>query len=131
MVLAAVKNYGGALEYASEELQQDEELQKMAEENLVDKIILMRKLEDINEDAHQYAMETWLEADSLEEENLLDEAEEKREEASEEQAVYFKEMFESKLTGEEKQAVWHYVKTDKEYFADQFYQWYRTLDAQT
>ena len=53
---------------------------------MIDKQILMSKLEDINEESHQCTMEAWLEADRLEDEDLLDEAEAKREEASEEQA---------------------------------------------
>jgi len=91
---------------------------------MIDKQELMGKLEDINEESHQCAMETWLEADRLEDEELQDEAENKREEASDEQAKYFLDLFDSELTDEEKEAVWKCVENDSE-FADQFYQWYR------
>ena len=39
---------------------------------MIDKQELMGKLEDINEESHQCAMETWLEADRLEDEELQD-----------------------------------------------------------
>ena len=92
---------------------------------MIDKQELMGKLEDINEESHQCAMETWLEADRLEDEELQDEAENKREEASDEQAKYFLDLFDSELTDDEKEAVWQCVENDPDGFGEQFYQWYR------
>ena len=86
---------------------------------------LMSKLEDMNEEAHQEVIDIWLEADRLEDEELQDEAENKREEASDAQAEYFVDLFDSELTDEEKEVVWHYAETDPENFGDQFFQWYR------
>ena len=85
---------------------------------------LMSKLADLNEEAHQSAMATWLKADRLEEAGLDLPAEDKREEASEEQAEYFEELF-NQLSEEEQEAVWHYVETNPDGFGDEFYQWYR------
>ena len=80
---------------------------------------LMSKLEDINEQAHQYVMKIWVEAD-----DLFDESEALREHASEEQAEYFEDSFDL-LPANEQEAVWNYVETDPDGFGDQFYQWYR------
>ena len=91
---------------------------------MINKQELMSKLEDVNEEAHQAAMATWLEADRLEDEDLSDEAEAKREEASEEQAEYFEGLFDQ-LPGEEQEAVWDYVESDPDGFGGQFFQWYR------
>ena len=60
---------------------------------MIDKQELLSKLADLNEEAHQSAMATWLKADRLEEAGLDLPAEDKREEASEEQAEYFEELF--------------------------------------
>jgi hypothetical protein len=91
---------------------------------MVNKQELMSKLEDMNEEAHQYTMKTWLEADRLEADDLLDEAEAKREEASEEQSKHFEDSFDL-LPAQEQTAVWDYVETDPDGFGEQFYQWYR------
>ncbi len=90
----------------------------------ISKQALMSKLVDLNEEAHQAVIDTWREADRLEDEDLSDQAEDKREQASEEQAEYFEELFDQ-LPGGEQEAVWHYVETDPEGFGDEFYQWYR------
>ena len=92
---------------------------------MINKQELMGKLEDINEESHQCAIETWLEADRLEDIELQDEAENKREEASDEQAKYFLDLFDSELTDDEKEAVWQCVENDPDGFGEQFYQWYR------
>ena len=91
---------------------------------MIDKQELLSKLADLNEEAHQSAMATWLKADRLEEAGLDLPAEDKREEASEEQAEYFEELF-NQLSEEEQEAVWHYVETDPDGFGEEFYQWYR------
>ena len=91
---------------------------------MIDKQELLSKLADLNEEAHQSAMATWLKADRLEEAGLDLPAEDKREEASEEQAEYFEELF-NLLSEEEQEAVWHYVETNPDGFGDEFYQWYR------
>jgi len=91
---------------------------------MIDKQELLSKLADLNEEAHQSAMATWLKADRLEEAGLDLPAEDKREEASEEQAEYFEELF-NQLSEEEQEAVWHYVETNPDGFGDEFYQWYR------
>ncbi len=91
---------------------------------MINKQELMSKLEDMNEESHQYTIKTWLEADRLEDEDLSDEAEDKREEASEEQAEHFIDSFDL-LPADEQEAVWHYVETDPASFGEQFYQWYR------
>ena len=91
---------------------------------MIDKQELLSKLADLNEEAHQSAMATWLKADRLEEAGLDLPAEDKREEASEEQAEYFEELF-NQLPDEEQEAVWHYVETNPDGFGDEFYQWYR------
>ena len=61
---------------------------------MINKQELMSKLEDMNEEAHQSAMATWLKADMLEEAGLDLPAEDKRDEASEEQTEYFDDLFE-------------------------------------
>jgi hypothetical protein len=95
---------------------------------MINKQELMSKLEDMNEEAHQSAMATWLKADMLEEAGLDLPAEDKRDEASEEQTEYFDDLFEE-LSVEEQEAVWHYVETDPDGFGEQFYQWYRPLQV--
>ena len=91
---------------------------------MIDKLELLSILADLNEEAHQSAMATWLKADRLEEAGLDLPAEDKREEASEEHAEYFEELF-NQLSEEEQEAVWHYVETNPDGFGDEFYQWYR------
>ena len=91
---------------------------------MIDKQELMRKLEDMNEEAHQEVIDIWLKADKLEEAGLDLPAEDKREEASDAQAEYFEELF-NQLPEEEQEAVWDYVETDPDGFGEQFFQWYR------
>ena len=97
----------------------------MKQDKMINKKELMSKLEDLNEEAHHYVMKIWIQADRLESDDLLDEAEAKREEASEEQTVYFRSWFDIWLSTEEQEAVWDYVETDPDGFGEQFYQWYR------
>jgi hypothetical protein len=85
---------------------------------------LMSKLEDMNEEAHQYVIKIWVEADRLEADDLFDEAEAKREKASEEQSQHFEDSFDL-LPAQEQTTVWDYVETDPDGFGEQFYQWYQ------
>ena len=96
----------------------------MKQDKMINKKELMSKLEDLNEEAHHYVMKIWIQADRLESDDLLDEAEAKREEASEEQAEYFEDGF-NLLSADEQEAVWNYVEADPDGFGEQFFQWYR------
>lgn len=72
---------------------------------------LFKKLEDINENAHNYVYDLWEEANQLEEENgYTDEVEEKKILASDKQASSFKEIFEKELTIDQKKLFWNLVK---------------------
>ena len=80
---------------------------------------------NINETAHQRAWDTWVEADTLmesEDEDDWETAEEIREQASQEQAEYFREEFDD-LEEETREAVIHYVNTDED-FKEEFSMWY-------
>jgi hypothetical protein len=82
-------------------------------------------IEALNEEAHSLAWDTWIEADELadsEDEDDWDLAEDKREEASEEQAGYFRNEFAS-LTAEDRAAIEHWVKVD-ESFSEEFRDWF-------
>ena len=84
-----------------------------------------RIIENLNEEAHSLSWDTWIAADVMEESDFEDSdmtAEEMREDASAEQASYFRENFVD-LKEEERLAVEHYIKTDKE-FQEQFKDWY-------
>lgn len=79
----------------------------------------------LNETAHELSWDTWESADDLEDsddEDDWDKAESMREEASNEQAGYFREEFDS-LDEETKDAILHYVFTD-ESFKEEFSMWY-------
>lgn len=79
----------------------------------------------INESAHDRSWDTWTEADNLadsDNEEDWDQAEELREQASVEQARYFREEF-NELDEPTQQAVLHYVNTDTD-FRDEFVSWY-------
>jgi hypothetical protein len=82
-------------------------------------------IEALNEEAHGMAWDTWIEADELEDsedEDDWDLAEGKREEASDEQAGYFRDEFFC-LSFEDRAAVNHWVDND-ESFREQFRDWY-------
>ena len=83
----------------------------------------------LNEEAHNRAWDTWTEADDLDDsddEADWETAEELREQASEEQAGYFREEFEQ-LEDDIKDAILHYVDTDQN-FRDEFVVWYGEED---
>jgi hypothetical protein len=82
-------------------------------------------IEALNEEAHGMAWDTWIEADELQDSDDEDDwelAEDKREEASDEQAGYFRDEF-SCLSSEDREAVNHWVDAD-ESFREQFRDWY-------
>ena len=82
-------------------------------------------IENLNEDAHSQAWDTWVEADRLEEEGDEDEevtAEDMREKASVEQSEYFRDFF-SGLDQEDIAAVKHWIKND-DGFKESFSCWY-------
>ena len=76
---------------------------------------------ELNEDAHAATYDEWVEAEDMEEEDP-DQAEEMREEASYNQAVEFREAFQSTLTPEQQEAILHYTKVDED-FATEFNGW--------
>lgn len=79
----------------------------------------------INENAHQQAWDTWIEADALmESDNEADweTAEEIQQQASQEQAEYFREEFDD-LDDDTREAILHYVETDED-FKEEFSMWY-------
>ena len=82
-------------------------------------------IEGLNEEAHSMAWDTWIEADELadsDDEDDWDLAEGKREEASEEQAGYFRSEF-SSMSDEDREAVEHWLTAD-ESFKEEFRDWY-------
>jgi hypothetical protein len=82
-------------------------------------------IEGLNEEAHGMAWDTWIEADELadsDEEDDWDLAEGKREEASEEQAGYFRSEF-SSISDEDRKAIEHWLTADDS-FKEEFRDWY-------
>jgi hypothetical protein len=82
-------------------------------------------IEALNEEAHSMAWDTWIEADELadsDDEDDWDLAEGKREEASEEQAGYFRSEF-SSVSDEDRESIEHWLTADKS-FREEFRDWY-------
>jgi hypothetical protein len=82
-------------------------------------------IEALNEEAHGMAWDTWIEADELEDSEDEDDwtkAEAKREEASDEQAGYFRDEFDG-LEDEDRVTIEHWLDAD-ELFREQFRDWY-------
>lgn len=78
-------------------------------------------VETLNEEAHQQSWDTWVEADALmdsEEEDDWEAAEELREDASAEQASYFRDEYYS-LSEEQKNSIGHWIAEDED-FREQF-----------
>lgn len=78
-------------------------------------------VETLNEEAHQQSWDTWAEADTLmdsEEEDDWIAAEELREDASIEQASYFRDEYYI-LSEEQKKSIKHWIEEDEE-FREQF-----------
>jgi hypothetical protein len=79
----------------------------------------------MNDDAHDQSWDTWTEADALADSDDEDDwsaAEELREDASIEQAGYFRDAY-YELEPEEQQALWHWAQLDSD-FREQFESWF-------
>ena len=84
-------------------------------------------VESLNEEAHSDAWDSWIAADILEDSDEEEDengatAEQLREEASDEQAEYFRDSYWS-LSDEDQEAIKHWLKED-ESFKDQFSSWF-------
>lgn len=79
-------------------------------------------IEYLNEEAHSAAWDTWVEADRLEAEGEDEDAEDMREQASMEQAEYFRDSY-YQLNPEDQSAVKYWLKND-ESFKDDFSCWF-------
>ena len=82
-------------------------------------------ISDLNDDAHSMAWDSWEAADELDEsedEEDWGRAEEMREEASEEQAGYFRVDFQN-LPQDQQDAIWKYALEDED-FAEDLKAWY-------
>lgn len=81
-------------------------------------------IESLNEDAHSDAWDSWIAADEMEESDEDSDvtAEQLREEASDEQAGYFRQGYWA-LSEEDQEAIRHWLKDD-EIFKDQFSSWF-------
>ena len=80
---------------------------------------------DLNEDAHGYTWDTWVEADELmesDEEEDWETAEDIKEQASLEQAEHFRDLYYD-LSEEEQAAIKHWLKEDED-FRDEFSMWF-------
>jgi hypothetical protein len=81
--------------------------------------------ESLNEDAHSEAWDSWIAADEMEDSDEDEDgttAEQLREEASDEQAGYFRDSYWD-LGEEDQVAIKHWLKED-ESFRDQFSTWF-------
>ena len=82
-------------------------------------------IDTLNEQAHTDAWESWVAADEMEasdDEDSEETAEQLREEASNEQAKYFRESYWN-LEEEDQAAIKHWLKQD-ESFQDEFRSWF-------
>ena len=80
---------------------------------------------NLNEEAHGYAWDTWVEADNLmdsDDEADWEEAESKREEASQEQASHFRDLYRA-LSPDQQSAISHWLKESAE-FQEEFQTWF-------
>lgn len=86
----------------------------------LDEVVLI--VENLNEEAHEEAWDSWVAADELEESSEDDDdmvkVEEMREEASDEQAGYFRDGFDG-LDENDRAAITHWLVTDSD-FKEQF-----------
>lgn len=82
-------------------------------------------IEDLNQVAYDRAWPSWTVSDQQEDPEL---AEELREEASQEQARYFRDEY-NQLPRLKRMAIWNYALVDEE-FGDQFSSWYGWLEYQ-
>ena len=82
-------------------------------------------ISNLNEEAHSMAWDSWVEADELgdsDDEEDWGRAEEIREEASAEQAGYFRADF-NNLPQDQQDDIWQWAKKDED-FAEDFKAWY-------
>ena len=82
-------------------------------------------ISDINEEAHSMAYDSWSEADEIgdsDDEEDWGRAEEAREDASYEQAGYFRSEFNG-LPQDQQDVIWHYAQEDED-FQEDFKTWY-------
>lgn len=82
-------------------------------------------VEGMNETAHQDAWDTWDQADELEDSENEDDwaaAEEMRDEASSQQAGYFRDLY-YELSEEDRAAIVHWLKHDED-FKEEFSMWF-------
>ena len=82
-------------------------------------------ISNLNEEAHSMAWDSWVEADELgdsDDEEDWSRAEEIREEASAEQAGYFRSDF-NNLPQDQQDDIWQWAKKDED-FAEDFKAWY-------
>ena len=84
-------------------------------------------VESLNEEAHSEAWDSWIAADELEDSDAEEDengltAEELREEASNEQAEYFRQSY-WELSDDDREAIIHWLKED-EGFRDEFSSWF-------
>jgi len=81
--------------------------------------------ESLNEEAHSDAWDSWIAADEMEESEEDEDgtsAEQLREEASDEQAGYFRQGYWA-LSEQDQEAIEHWLKED-ESFRDEFSSWF-------
>ena len=78
--------------------------------------------QSLNEQAHDYAWDTWMQAESAEHEGADDEAEEIREQASAEQSEHFRDLYYS-LAEDQQEAIRHWLRENED-FRDEFAVWF-------
>lgn len=82
-------------------------------------------ISNLNEEAHSMAWDSWVEADELDESDEEEDwaaAEEMRDEASAEQAGYFRASF-NELKQDQQDAIWQWAMKDED-FAEDLKAWY-------
>ena len=86
---------------------------------------ILELVESLNEEAHSDAWDSWIAADEMEDSDEDEDgsaAEQLREEASDEQAGYFRQGYWT-LGEDDQEAIKHWLKED-ETFKDQFSSWF-------
>ena len=79
-------------------------------------------VQGLNEEAHNLAWNTWMQAEEAEHEGDDEEAEETREQASAEQAGYFRDLY-RELDEDQQQAVRYWLEENQD-FRDEFSTWF-------
>lgn len=86
---------------------------------------ILNLIEDLNEEAHRLAWDSWVAADELMESGDEDDweiAEDLRHDASMEQASYFRDLY-YELAESDKEAIVHWLKEDQD-LKDEFSVWF-------